>query len=73
VRRIPPDFFPIESSDDLFTKLGFLRAAGGDRPEGMPPGQRLDSLPAEAGSPPQIPPSDIPTGRNVPSVRSYRR
>jgi len=71
VRRIPLDFFPVESAEDLFTKLGSLRAAGGDRPEGMPKGQQLSSLPEGAGSPPHIPPGDIPTGHNVPSVRSY--
>ena len=71
VRQIPADFFPIESAEDLFTKLATLRGAGGDQAEGMPPGQRLSSPPPDAGSPPQFPPG--PTGRNVPSVRGYPR
>jgi hypothetical protein len=42
-------------------------------PEGMSAGEQLSSLPPGAGSPPQIPPGDIPTGRNVPSFRGYAR
>jgi hypothetical protein len=71
VRQIPADFFPIESAEDLFTKLASLRAAGGDQAEGMQAGERLSSLPPEAGPRPQNPPGDIPTGRNVPSARGY--
>jgi len=73
VREIPPDYFPIESSEDLFTKLAALRSEGGDRAEGMAAGQQRSSPPADAGPPPQIPDSDIPKGRNVPSVRGYKR
>jgi hypothetical protein len=71
VRQIPADYFPIESAEDLFTKLATLRGAGGDQAEGMPPGQQLSSPPHDAGSPPRFPPG--PTGRNVPSVRGYPR
>ena len=71
VRQIPADFFPIESASDLFTKFAALRASGGDQPEGKKLGQQLSSLPPDAGSPPQIPAGDIPTGRNVPSVQVY--
>jgi hypothetical protein len=71
VRQIPADFFPIESAEDLFTKLATLRAAGGDEAEGMSAGEQLSSLPPGAGSPPQFPPSSIPAGRNVPSIRGY--
>ena len=74
VRQIPADYFPIESADDLFTKLATLRGAGGDQAEGMPPGKQLSSPPPDAGSLPQtqIPPSNTP-GRNVPSVKAYPR
>ena len=72
VRQIPADYFPIESAEDLFTKLASLRAAGGDQAEGMQAaGEQLSSLPPEAGPRPQIPPG--PTGRNVPSARGYAR
>jgi hypothetical protein len=74
VRQIPADYFPIESAEDLFTKLATLRGAGGDQAEGMQAaGERLSSLPPEAGPRPQIPPGDIPTGRNAPSARGYAR
>ena len=72
VHQIPADYFPIESADDLFTKLASLRAAGGDQAEGMQAGEELSSLPPEVGSPLQIPTGDIPTGRNVPSARGYK-
>jgi hypothetical protein len=71
VRQIPADFFPIESAEDLFTKLATLRGAGGDQAEGMRAAEQLSSLPPQAGPRPQIPPGDIPTGRNVPSSRDY--
>jgi hypothetical protein len=61
VNQIPADFFPIESANDLFTKLATLRGAGGDKAEGMSAGKKLSSLPPEAGSPPQVPP-----GHNAP-------
>jgi hypothetical protein len=70
VRQIPADFFPIESAEDLFTKLAFLRSANGDRPEDLRPSKRLDSLPTDAGSPPPIPPRYTHPGRNVPSARA---
>jgi hypothetical protein len=74
VLQIPADFFPIESAEDLFGKLAFLRAANGDQPEGLRPGKRLSAPPPEAGPPPPIPPpSDRPAGRNVPSVRVIQR
>jgi hypothetical protein len=68
VHQIPADFFPVESAEDLFTKLAFLRSANGDQPEDVRPSRRLDSLPADAGSPPPIPPRNTNPGRNVPSA-----
>jgi hypothetical protein len=75
VRQIPADYFPIESADDLFTKLASLRGAGGDQAEGMQAGQHkpLSSLPPEAGSRPPAPPGGISPGRNAPSVKGYPR
>jgi hypothetical protein len=73
VRQIPADFFPIESALDLFAKLAFLRSANGDQAEGMRPAKRLSSPPPGAGSPPPIPPGDMPAWRNVPSVRVIPR
>jgi hypothetical protein len=73
VHEIPADFFPIESAEDLFAKLAFLRSANGDQPEGMTPGKRQSSPPPDAGPLPTIsPPTDRPTGRNVPSVKVIR-
>jgi hypothetical protein len=71
VRQIPADFFPIESADDLFTKLSFLRAANGDKPADLSTGggRQTGPLPAGAGSPPRIPPGANRAGRNAPSVR----
>jgi len=73
VHQIPADFFPIESEEDLFAKLAFLRAANGDEAEGMRPAKRLSSPPSGAETQPTIPPpSDRPAGRNAPSVRVIR-
>ena len=73
VQQIPADYFPIESAEDLFTKLAFLRSARGDEAEGMPAGEQLSSLPPGAGSPPQLPAGGNPAGRNVPSGRGHTR
>ncbi len=72
-RQIPAEFYPIESAEDLFVKLAFLRAAGGDRAEGMEAGKQEPSAPKDAGTPPRIPPGDIPTGSEVPSTKGYKR
>jgi hypothetical protein len=69
VHQIPADFFPIESAQDLFTKLAFLRSANGDQAAGMMPGTRLSSVPPDTPPIPQIH-RGTPTGRNVPSVRA---
>jgi len=68
VNQIPADFFPIETSADLFTKLSFLRSANGDKPSDLAQGKRLDAVPPTAGSPPPRLAGHNP-GRNVPFVR----
>jgi hypothetical protein len=48
VCQIPADFFPIESAEDLFTKLAHLRAANGDQPEDVATGGRPQTGPLAA-------------------------
>jgi len=62
--QIPDEVFPIENEEDLVSTLATLRARGGDEPEGMPRGEALKNLPAEAGQPPHIPESErLPRGK----------
>lgn len=54
-RRIPSEFFPIQSEEDFVTKIAALRQGLGDEPEEMPRGKQLDKRPPEAGEPPRRP------------------
>jgi hypothetical protein len=68
VHQIPADFFPIESPEDLFTKLAHLRSAGGDRPEDITTTGQQVPPPPDAQPPSQPPRHSASAGRNVPSA-----
>jgi hypothetical protein len=70
VHQMPADFFPIDSREDLFTKLAFLRSANGDRPEDITTtgGLRTDPPPPGAGSQSRSRPHGVRAGRNAPSA-----
>lgn len=63
-QQIPAELYPIESENDFVAKMASLRGRSGDEAEDMPRGKKLDSLPPEAGEPPQIPESErLPKGK----------
>ena len=73
-RLIPPEYFPIDSREDLIAKIADLqqRARPG-WPGDVEPGKELDELPSDAGRP-KVPEREFPKpGKGGPMVKGWRK
>lgn len=66
-QALPAEYFPIESEEDLITKIGGLRILHGDEPEDVKMGKERTG-PSDVGDPPNISESDLPQPRGVPGA-----
>ncbi len=70
VRQIPAAYFPIESEADFITKITHVLVLSGEPVEDQFTwGKASGKPPAEAGSPPNIPPQQT---RGVPSANGWK-
>jgi hypothetical protein len=68
-RQIPASYFPIDSQEDLMTKLSALVEGSGEQIEGVQWGKTGGKAPASAGSPPKITRS---APRGVPTAKGFK-
>ena len=73
-RLIPPEYFPIDSREDLIAKIADLqqRARPG-WPGEVEPGEQLKEVPSDAGRP-SVHESEFPKpGKETPMVKGWRK
>ena len=73
-RMVPPEYFPIDSREDLIAKVADLqqRARPG-WPGDIEPGEELPEVPADAGRP-NFDESDFPKpGKGAPMVKGWKK
>ncbi len=70
VRQIPAAYFPIESEADFITKITHMLVLSGEPVEDQfTRGKAIGKPPADAGSPPNIPPQQA---RGVPGANGWK-
>lgn len=72
-RLVPPEYFPVDSTEDLIAKAVELRSrAEPGWPGDVEAGTELDQVPGHAGRP-SIPESEFPKPGQGPKIKGWRK